>query len=102
MQQEIRRRQSRRGLGLGAELGGLGEGAAADAAAMDAAGNDTEEEKQNDDLPPLEDLDEDPHILTGYSRTQDIVNVLFIAAIILIGAGSYVKQRGGLAALPSG
>ena len=46
MQREIERRQSRRNLGLGAELGGLGEGAAADAAAMDAAGNDTEEEKQ--------------------------------------------------------
>ena len=59
MQREIERRQSRRGLGLGAELGGLGEGAAADAAARDAAGEDTEEEKQNEDLQPLEDLDED-------------------------------------------
>ena len=70
MQQEIRRRQSRRGLGLGAEHGGLGEGAAADAAAMDAAGNDTEEEKQNDDLPPLEDLDEDPPKLANPNFTK--------------------------------
>ena len=56
--EEIERRQSRRGLGLGAELGGLGEGAAADAAARDAAGDDTEEEKQLPDrhqllVPPL-------------------------------------------------
>ena len=70
MQREIERRQSRRNLGLGAELGGLGEGAAADAAAMDAAGNDTEEEKQNDDLPPLEDLDEDPPKLANPNFTK--------------------------------
>ena len=71
MQQEIRRRQSRRGLGLGAELGGLGEGAAADAAARDAAGDDTEEEKQNDEeLQPLEDLDEDPPKLANPNFTK--------------------------------
>ena len=70
MQQEIQRRQSRRGLGLGAELGGLGEGAAADAAAMDAAGDDTEEEKQNEELQPLEDLDEDPPKLANPSFTK--------------------------------
>ena len=71
MQQEIQRRQSRRGLGLGAELGGLGEGAAADAAAMDAAGDDTEEEKQNEELQPLEDLDEDPPTSTSSGRSQN-------------------------------
>ena len=70
MQQEIERRQSRRGLGLGAELGGLGEGAAADAAARDAAGDDTEEEKQNEDLQPLEDLDEDPPKLANPNFTK--------------------------------
>ena len=70
MQQEIQRRQSRRGLGLGAELGGLGEGAAADAAAMDAAGDDTEEEKQNEELQPLEDLDEDPPKLANPNFTK--------------------------------
>ena len=48
----------------------FGEDAAADAAAMDAAGNDTEEEKQNDDLPPLEDLDEDPPKLANPNFTK--------------------------------
>ena len=45
--------------------------AAADAAARDAAGDDTEEEKQNDEeLQPLEDLDEDPPKLANPNFTK--------------------------------
>ena len=65
MQQQIRERQSRRSQGLPAENAGLG--AAADQAALAAAGDDTEEDGKQDEPPappaPLSDVeDNDPSV----------------------------------------